>query len=146
MITHTTKLRVRYADTDQMGIAYYANYFIWFEEARTEYFRAKGYPYTKIEEKGIYLPVVEVSCVYKAPVRYDDLLEIQTMVSDYRRSSLTFQYQIFCDGKLKADGKTVHVFINQEGKPISIPDDVKAILPTIKKEGLPKYPAAYETP
>lgn len=128
MSSHITKLRVRYADTDQMGIAYYANYFVWFEEARTEYFRAQDYPYTKIEEKGIYLPVISASCAYKAPARYDDLLEIHTAVSEYGRTSLTFTYKIFCNGKLNAEGKTVHVFINQEGKPIAIPEDVKKIL------------------
>ncbi len=126
---HVTTLRVRYADTDQMGIAYYANYFVWFEEARTEYFRVKGYPYTKVEEKGTYLPVVEASCSYKAPARYDDLLEIQTEVPHHTRTSMTFEYKIFCNGKLNAEGKTVHVFITQEGKPVGIPDEVKRILP-----------------
>ena len=130
-MSHTIKLRVRYAETDQMGIAYYANYFVWFEEARTEYFRAKGYPYTQIEEKGIYLPVVEASCTYKAPARYDDLLEIQTTVTGYGRTSLTFQYQIFCNGKLNAEGKTVHVFINQQGKPVAIPEEVQKLLASL---------------
>ncbi len=133
MSFHVINLRVRYADTDQMGIAYYANYFVWFEEARTEYFRAKGYPYTKVEEKGVYLPVVEASCSYKAPARYDDPLEIQTAVTQYTRTSMTFEYKIFCNGKLNAEGKTVHVFINQEGKPVGIPEEVKKILPELKK-------------
>ncbi len=141
MTRHITKLRVRYADTDQMGIAYYANYFVWFEEARTEYFRENGYPYTKVEENGVYLPVVEASCSYKAPARYDDLLEIQTEVTHHTRTSMTFGYKIFCDGKLNAEGKTAHVFINQEGKPVGIPDEVKKILPELK-EGQPTY----ETP
>ncbi|MBI1977075.1 MAG: acyl-CoA thioesterase [Candidatus Omnitrophica bacterium] len=134
-----------------MGIAYYANYFVWFEEARTEYFRAKGYPYTKVEEKGVYLPVVEAHCTYKAPARYDDPLEIHTEVIDQSRTTMTFAYQIFIcrggfetrpyDEKLIAEGKTVHVFINQEGKPVAIPEEVKKILPEIK-ENKPTY----ETP
>ena len=146
MITsHTTTLRVRYADTDQMGIAYYANYFVWFEEGRTEYFRVKGYPYTKMEEKGVYLPVVEASCSYKAPARYDDLLEIHTEVIAQSRTTMTFAYQIFIRrGEAApplhiAEGKTVHVFINQEGKPVGIPDEVKRILPPLKKEGQTTY-------
>ncbi len=93
--------RVRYGDTDKMGISYYANYLVWFEAARTEYFRALGLPYTECEKKGFYLPVAESGVKYYAPSTYDDLLQVRTSVSLLKKTTIRFEYQTF----LKADQK-----------------------------------------
>ena len=81
-------IRVPYADTDQMGMVYYANYFIYFERGRTEWLRAEGLEYRSLEEKGVFLPVVEASCKYRSPVKYDDLITVLTKVSDIGPCSL----------------------------------------------------------
>ena len=119
--------RVRYGDTDKMGVSYYANYFVWFEAARTEYFRALGLPYTECEKKGYYLPVVETGAHYHAPSTYDDLLVVRTSVSEVGRSSLRFEYRVMkkSRGELLAEGFTVHVFVDQNLKPTRVPPDVR---------------------
>ncbi|MDP3920898.1 MAG: thioesterase family protein [Candidatus Omnitrophota bacterium] len=120
--------RVRYSDTDKMAVSYYANYFLWFEAARTEYFRALGLPYTDCEKEGIYLPVVEAQAKYHSSSTYDDLLVVRTSVSLLRRSSMRFEYRVFPKGdeaKLIATGFTVHVFVNDSMRPISVPPRVR---------------------
>ena len=120
------RLRVIYGDTDQMGVVYYANYFRYFELARSEYFRAKGGSYRDLEAEGSMLPVVEASCTYKAPARYDDVLVIETLVSELRRASLTFTYRIRREGedRVLCEGRTVHACIGRDGKPTRIPDAI----------------------
>ncbi len=122
--------RVRYGDTDKMGISYYANYFVWFEAARTEYFRALGLPYTECEKQGIYLPVVEAQARYMGPSTYDDLLTLRTSVSQIRSSSLHFEYQVFKPGVAKpvAQGMTVHVFVDRDMRPVRAPASVKKLV------------------
>jgi len=118
--------RVRYGDTDMMGISYYANYLIWFEAARTEYFRALGLPYTECEKQGIYLPVVEAQARYMGPSTYDDLLTIRTSVSEIRMSTIRFEYHVFKTGQEKriSQGYTVHVFVDGSMKPVRSPQSV----------------------
>ncbi len=130
------KLRVIYGDTDQMGVVYYANYFRYFEFARSEYFRAKGGSYRDLESEGSMLPVVEASCSYKAPARYDDVLVIETLVSELRRASLTFTYRIRREGegRVLCEGRTVHACIGRDGKPTRIPDAITRLF-TEEKEG-----------
>ena len=124
------KLRVIYGDTDQMGVVYYANYFRYFEFARSELFRAMGGSYRSLESEGLGLPVVEATCTYRAPARYEDLLAIRTEVTEVRRATLTFGYQIFRDGeaKLLCEGRTVHACIDREGKPTRLPESVVGLL------------------
>ena len=119
--------RVRYGDTDKLGISYYANYFVWFEAARTEYFRALGLPYTECEKKGYFLPVVETSARYFRPCTYDDLLIVRTSVSQLRKSSMRFEYQVYRKGepKILATGFSMHVFVNDKMHPVPIPETVK---------------------
>jgi len=114
----TISLRVRYSETDQMGIVYYANYLTWFEVGRTEYCRILGTPYSHWEKEGILLPVVEASCRYKASARYDDRVNITTWVDELKVSSIRFSYRVTRegDGRLLAEGATRHAFINKEGK------------------------------
>ena len=111
-----THLRVRYAETDQMGIVYHSNYLIWFEVGRTELFRELNLPYTKFEEQGIGLAVVEASCRYRKPTRYDDELIIVTEIEQMTSRRVTFSYRVFLEETLMAEGKTVHVFMNKAGR------------------------------
>jgi acyl-CoA thioester hydrolase len=124
------RYRVLYADTDQMGITYYANYFKWFEAARTEYFRALGFPYTECEKKGIFLPVAEAHANYLAPSTYDDDITVRTSVVEIGNSTLRFEYQVM-NAKtqvLLATGSTVHVFVNKTMKPCRVPAEIKEIV------------------
>jgi acyl-CoA thioester hydrolase len=111
-----SQLRVRYAETDKMGIVYHSNYLIWFEVGRSELFREIDLPYTRFEEQGLALAVVEASCRYRSPAHYDDELEVVTVIEKLTTRSVTFSYQIFRQGKVLAEGKTVHLFINKEGR------------------------------
>ena len=112
----TTEVRVRYAETDQMGIVYYANYLVWFEIGRVELLRALGLTYNRLEiEHQCILPVIEACCRYRAPARYDDQIVIETRPSMLRGSILKFAYQVWRkateaeERKLLAEGETVHV-------------------------------------
>ena len=126
MSKHSMKLRVRYAETDKMGVVYYSNYLVWFEVARTEFFREKGIVYRDIEEKDkIYLPVTEAYCRYRSPLRYDDEVEILTEVTYIGPTRITFEFEVMSGGKVTTTGKTVHVFVNEKGSPIRVPDAIK---------------------
>ena len=120
---HRFTLRVRYGDTDQMGVAYYANYLRWFEIGRAELMRDLGLSYQRVEtELGVMLPVLEARCRYLKPARYDDLVTIESGVSEIRRASLTFAYRILgADGELLATGMTEHCFLTPEGRPTRAP-------------------------
>jgi acyl-CoA thioester hydrolase len=122
MLTHRTTFRVIYADTDNMGVVYYANYLKWFEVGRTEMLRSLGFPYKEIEAKGILLPVSEAFCKYISPARYDDVLTIETIADTSVKAGMKFDYAVFTeDGKLLAKGYTKHAFVNTEGKVVRPP-------------------------
>ncbi len=112
------KIRVRYKDTDQMGVAYYANYLVWFEVGRTELLRRMGLPYSEFEKNDLYLPVLKAYCEYRQPARYDDQIELFTRIENLQDVRLTFSYKIRRGSKLLAEGYTEHAFINQAGKPV----------------------------
>ncbi|HCM42310.1 MAG TPA: thioesterase family protein [Candidatus Omnitrophota bacterium] len=124
------RTRVIYRDTDRMGVSYYANYFVWFEAARTEYFRALGLPYTECEKKGIFLPVIEAHAKYIAPSTYDDELIVRTSVSKFTPSTVRFEYVILnaANEKVLTEGYTVHVFVDREMKPCRVPDEVESLV------------------
>ncbi len=115
-----TQIRVRYQETDKMGVVYYANYFVWFELGRTEYFRSLGMSYSEFEKNDLYLPVVEAFCQYKASARYDDLINICTRVSSFQEIRITFDYDIIREssGEVLAAGHTEHAFVNGKGRPV----------------------------
>ena len=124
------RVRVRYAETDQMGVVYYANYLVWFEIGRTEWLRVKGWTYREMEAEGLALPVIEAHCEYRLGARYDDELEIRTtgrLVSPVR---LAFDYEIVrCgDAAVLAAGHTVHATLDRAGRPVRIPARVKELL------------------
>jgi acyl-CoA thioester hydrolase len=124
MITHTSSLRVRYADTDQMRFVYYGKYFEYFEQARAELLRSLGFPYAAIEAKGIFLPVIETHASYFRPARYDDLLTIESTVREIPAAKLTVEYLVRRNGEatLLAEGYTIHSFMNAAtGKPTRAP-------------------------
>ena len=127
----TTEVRVRYAETDQMGIVYYANYFVWFEIGRVEVLRALGLSYQHLEtEHEFILPVVNATCRYKAPARYDDLILIETWPSLLRGSVIKFDYRILRkspsgaeDPELLAEGETAHVLCDKQLQRQLLPDN-----------------------
>jgi len=123
-------IRVPYADTDQMGMVYYANYYVYFERGRTEWLRDKGLEYRSLEAKGIYLPVVESSCRYRSPARYDDLIIVRTSVSGVGTCSIEFSYAVMLAGNKIAEGTTKHPFVNINLKPIRIPSEIQKLLET----------------
>lgn len=127
MRVHETEIRVRYQETDNMGVVYYGNYFVWFEIARTEYLRSLGASYRTLEDKGAYLMVASASCTYKSPARYDDVVRIQSWVSEVKRTSMKFEYKLYVDGRLIATGESVQVFTNKSGKPIRIPHELREL-------------------
>lgn len=122
--------RVSYGETDCMGIVYYAEYLHFFERSRNEYIRQRGMSYASIEEKGIFLPVREVTCRYRHPARYDDLLLIHAGISEIGRASLRFVYEIWDAGKtqLMVEGMTQHATVNPVGKPVPAPQWFRHLL------------------
>jgi acyl-CoA thioester hydrolase len=116
-------VRVLFADTDAMGIAYYANYLKWFEMGRVEIMRKHGMAYRELTGTGIHLPVTEASVRYLSPARYDDLLAIHAEIRECKRASIAFGYRIESgDGVVLADGETVHAFTDGDGKIVRIPE------------------------
>lgn len=124
MLTQQTKYRVIYGDTDNMGIAYHANYLRWFEMGRTEMFRSLGLPYKAIEARGVFLPVSEVHCKFKAPAKYDDVIIIVASLDTGVKGGVKFDYRIFAeDGEKElAKGYTKHACLNRDGRVIRPPD------------------------
>ena len=123
-----TTIRVRYAETDQMGVVYYANFFIWFEIGRVEFLRQLGFDYKQMEiADDCHLPVVDANCRYKSPARYDDSIVIETRVTAMRSSVLKFGYRISriadADGteKLLAEGETTHVVVDRTMQKRTLP-------------------------
>ncbi|HEX8116698.1 MAG TPA: thioesterase family protein, partial [Pyrinomonadaceae bacterium] len=121
---HETTIRVRYAETDRMGVVYHANYLVWFEIGRTEFCRARGFAYKDMEENDrAFLVVAESYCRYKAPARYDDELIVRTHITELRRRSVRFGYEIVnaADGRIIAEGETGHVVTDRNSRVISMP-------------------------
>ena len=122
---HETPLRVRYSETDKMGIVYYANYLVWFEIGRAEYCRARGFSYRDMEMRDdAYLVVAESYCRYKAPAYYDDEILVRTHITELRKRSLRFGYEIVkaADGQIVAEGETGHVVTDANGRVRSFPE------------------------
>jgi acyl-CoA thioester hydrolase len=124
-----SRIRVRYAETDQMGVVYHANYFVWFEVGRTGLLRDSGWSYREMEAAGVGLPVIEAHCDYRQPARYDDELEVRTngtLVSPVR---VEFTYDVVrsSDGTSLATGRTVHAALDREGRPCRLPQRVRGL-------------------
>ncbi len=131
MTTRRTRVRVRYAETDRMGVVYYANYLVWFEVGRTDWLRQSGWSYRQMERDGISLPVIEAHCQYRQPARYDDEIEIATRATLMTPVRVRFYYELTRtgeDGSISA-GHTVHVAIDANGRPSRLPPRVREMFP-----------------
>ena len=134
----STTLRVRYAETDQMGVVYYANYLVWFEVGRTEFCRQHGFEYRDMErDDEMCIIVADASCRYKASAHYDDEIVVRTCLRAARRRVLVFGYEIIrnSDSVLLAEGETTHVIVNREGRPCALPDKYRDLFLTGTKTG-----------
>ena len=127
--TSTSTVRVRYAETDKMGVVYYANYLVWFEVARTDCLRESGWTYRSMEEDGFALPVIEAHCDYKASARYDDQLAITVAARLMSPVRLAFDYTVsrLSDAVLIASGHTIHASVDRTGRPVRLPARVKGL-------------------
>jgi acyl-CoA thioester hydrolase len=125
---HVSQVRVRYAETDQMGVAYYANYLVWFEVARTDWLRAAGLSYRELEADGLFLPVIEAQCTYRAPARYDDALAVRATARLVSPARLAFDYAITGPGGAVATGATVHALLDGRGRPVRVPSKIKDLI------------------
>jgi acyl-CoA thioester hydrolase len=120
---HVTRIRVRYAETDQMGVVYYGNYLVWMEVARVEYCTSIGFRYRDMEDNdGIVLAVIEARCRYLRPARFDDEIEITTTISEANRRFAAFNYDFRCYGQQIAVGQTRHIFLTREMRPVRLPE------------------------
>jgi len=122
-------VRVRYAETDKMGVVYYANYLVWFEVGRADLLRSLGWTYREMEHAGVSLPVIEAHCVYQRPAKYDDELEIRTQGRMLSPVRMEFQYEVIKkdDQSIAASGRTVHAALDAAGKPCRLPARVREV-------------------
>lgn len=127
--------KVQYYETDKMGIVHHSNYIRWMEEARVYFFEIIGYNYSKLEEEGIISPVVEIECNYKVPTKFEDSVEIETKIKEFKGVKLVFEYLMKnCkNGQIVAQGSSKHCFINNEGKPIILKKDFPELDKTLKE-------------
>ena len=127
---YDTTVRVRYAETDQMGVVYYGNYYLWFEVGRVELCRQLGFEYKKMEtEDDSFIVVAESSCRYRKPAKFDDLLRIRTRIAEAQRRTICFAYEIYRDetNELLANGETFHVICDRLGRPKSLPEKYRRL-------------------
>ena len=120
-----TSLRVRYAETDRMGVVYHGHYIVWFEIGRTDYCRAAGMPYRVMEDSGLLILVTGVECKYRRSARYDDAVRVRSRLTELGSRGLSFGYEIVDEeGRLLAEGTTRHVFADVSGKPRRAPAEI----------------------
>jgi acyl-CoA thioester hydrolase len=121
-----TTLRVRYAETDAMGIVYHTNYIVWFEVGRGDFLRQRGGNYREFEEQGLYLPLTEVDARFLSPARYDDMVVIRTSVAEVRSRSVTMYYEVLMEetGQLLVTGHTRHFCTDREGRVRRLPREL----------------------
>lgn len=135
MYTKDARIRVRYAETDQMGVVYHGNYYTWFEVGRSEFFNSLGYTYKELEQEGIILPLTESYCEYIKPAKYFDDIIIRTKIIALKGIRITFGYEVIReeDHALLAKGKTTHAFVNKELKPVRIKKVNKKVWELLEK-------------
>ena len=122
-------VRVRYAETDKMGVVYHANYLVWFEIGRTDLLRTIGWTYRQMESAGISLPVIEAHCEYRKPARYDDELEVTTRGELLSPTRVGFNYELrWLNGGVSAVGRTVHAAVNEQRRPCRLPEQLSSVL------------------
>ncbi len=129
--------RVIYGDTDQMGVVYYANYLTFFERGRCEFLRESAFDYGALERDGFFLPVVDAAVRYGQPARFDDLVTIETTLTEVRRTTVSFAYRVLRGDVVLASGTTRHACVNREGRPVRLPVAVRELTPleTLREVG-----------
>jgi acyl-CoA thioester hydrolase len=120
--SHEITVRVRYAETDRMGLLHHANYFVYFEMARTELLRQRGLSYREIEDAGHLLVIVDIGCKFKRPAYYDDLLTIRTTVERITHVKILHRYEVLRDGLVLAEGHSTLACVDREGQPQALPE------------------------
>lgn len=137
MSTSTTRLRVRYGETDQMGRAHHSHYLLWCEEGRTQWLRERGTSYAELEGQGILLPVSRVTVAYREPVRYEEEIDVVTRVEQVRSRSVTFAYRIrrASDGSTVAEASTELVCMDSSGRVRRLPESLRATLESAAASG-----------
>jgi acyl-CoA thioester hydrolase len=125
MVSGEISIRVRYAETDRMGLLHHANYLVYFEQGRTELLRAQGFSYRDIEDQGFYLVLTKLQVRYKSPAYYDDLLTLRTSVMRTTLVKIEHKYELLRDGKLLAEGETTLGCVDREGKVQPLPDSLR---------------------
>ena len=123
-----SRIRVRYAETDKMGVVYYANYFVWFEIGRTDWLRDTGHSYRAMEADGIQLPVIEAHCEYRRAAKYDDDLEVRTRASLLTPVRIRFDYEIARGDETLVIGHTIHAALDPRGRPCRLPPRIREML------------------
>ncbi|WDV45206.1 thioesterase family protein [Clostridiaceae bacterium M8S5] len=126
-MTNNANIRVRYEETDQMGIAYHSNYFIWFDVSRTEFLRKIGVNYKELEDLGVLLPVIDVGCKYLLPAKFDDEIIVQTKLVQVKGARIMLNYVVSHNGNTLATGYTQHAFVDKTLKPINLKKHYKEI-------------------
>jgi acyl-CoA thioester hydrolase len=128
--TSSARVRVRYAETDKMQVAYYANYFVWFEVGRGEFLRSLGSSYRELEAAGFMLPVIEAHCEYRRPAHYDDDLTVLTYGCLMSAARIRFDYEVQRDADevVTAIGRTIHAVVDHRGRPTRLPIDIQEML------------------
>jgi acyl-CoA thioester hydrolase len=127
---HTVTVRVRYGETDQMGVVYHPNYLLYFETGRTELLRSAGVAYSELEKSGVFLVVTEASCTYRSAARYDEELKVVTRVDHVGKATVGFSYRVLGpSGALLAEGRTVLASVDASKNPVRLPKRVTELLP-----------------
>jgi acyl-CoA thioester hydrolase len=121
-LSGVTEIRVRYAETDRMGLLHHANYLVYFEQARTELLRSQGLTYRDMEDKGFFLVITKVEVNYRSPAKYDDVLSIKATVSRTTPVRIEHSYEVMCEGRLVAEAKTTLACVDREGKLQGLPE------------------------
>lgn len=120
--SHETMVRVRYAETDRMGLLHHANYFVYFEMGRTEMLRERGISYREIEDAGHFLVIIDIACKFKRPAYYDDVLTIRTTVERVTHVKIVHHYEVIRNGVVLAEGHSTLACVDREGKPQALPE------------------------
>ncbi|WP_159881592.1 acyl-CoA thioesterase [Paenibacillus puerhi] len=137
------EIRVRYQETDQMGVVYHANYLTWFEIGRTEMIRSLGVPYEQLEAKGLLLPVVEAEVKFKQPARYDDVVTVHTRLESYTHVRLAFAYEVKRGGDLLVTGTTRHVWVRKDWKPVRLDREAAEVYALLREAVSPADGTGY---
>jgi acyl-CoA thioester hydrolase len=124
--TGATEIRVRYAETDRMGLLHHANYLVYFEQARTELLRQQGLTYRDMEDQGFFLVITSVEVKYRSPAKYDDVLTVKTAVARTTPVRIDHTYEVTCEGRLVAEAKTTLACVDRSGKLQALPDSLRA--------------------